>query len=158
MKAHTGGLIMPKAADSWKIGIVYSSYYKEEMDSLVAGARAALMEAGIEETHIETFEAPGSFEVPLIGAALAETGTFSALMGFGIILEGATHHARLLAEQVAAGIMQIQINHVIPFAFEILYVNTIEQARERAFGEHNKGREAAYAVLHSLVTLGKIRQ
>lgn len=148
---------MPKAADTWRIGIVHSTYYKEEMDALVQGATQALLEAGIPSGHIEAFEAPGSFEVPLIGAALAKAGRVDALIGLGIIVEGETYHAKLLADQASAGIMKVQMEYVMPFGFEILYVKDIRDARARTVGENNKGREAAYAVLHSLNTLNRIR-
>lgn len=147
-----------KADPDWRVGIVASYYYKEEMEGLVAGAKKTLTEAGLPEANILLHEASGSFEVPLIGAALAEAGAVDALIGFGIILEGKTHHARLLAEQVSRGIMDVQVAHCLPFAFEILYVNDIAQAQERSMpGPNNKGAEGAYAVLHSLAELKRIR-
>jgi 6,7-dimethyl-8-ribityllumazine synthase len=149
---------MPKADPAWKIGIVASYYYKEEMEGLVAGAKEALLEAGLPEANILLHEASGSFEVPLIGAALAESKKVDALIGFGIIVEGKTHHARLLAENVARAFMDVQMKHLLPFAFEILYVNDIAQAQERsAPGPANKGREGAHAALHSLAELKRIR-
>jgi 6,7-dimethyl-8-ribityllumazine synthase len=149
---------LPEHVDpTWRIGIVASTYHGEIIDGLVEGARAVLREAGIPEANIRLHRAPGSFEVPLIGAALAEAGQVSALMGFGIILEGQTHHARLLAESVTGGMMDVQIRYRLPFAFEILYVDDLAQAEERAEGVANKGREAAFAVLHTLAELQKIR-
>ena len=79
------------------------------------------------------------------------------MIGFGIIVEGDTHHARLLAESVTTAMMEIQMDYILPFAYEVLYVKDLEQAKARAFGEHNKGKEAAFAVLQSLVELQKIR-
>ena len=101
---------------------------------------------------------PGSFEIPLIGAALAEQGAVDALIGFGIIVEGETHHARLLADAATEGIMDTQLTYHIPFAFEVLYVKSLEDARARTTGNSNKGIEAAVAVLHSLALLKKIRK
>lgn len=150
---------LPKADPAWKIGIVASYYYKEEMDGLVAGAKEALKEAGLPDENVSLWEASGSFEVPLIGAALADAGQVDALIGFGIIVEGKTQHARLLADQVARAFMEIQTGYLMPFAFEILYVNDIVQAQERsAPGPSNKGREGAHAALHSLAELKRIRQ
>ncbi len=142
---------------NWRIGIVHSSFYKEEIEALVAGAVTLLQEAGIEEGNISLYPAPGSFEIPLLGAALAEAKKVDALIGIGIIVEGETHHARLLAEQVAHGIMDVQLQYRLPFAFEVLYVESLDQARVRSEGEANKGREAARAVLHSLAELKRIR-
>lgn len=140
----------------WRIGLVCSSYYKEEIEKLVDGARQILEQAGIPPSHISLHWVPGSFEIPLIGAALAKADAVDALIGLGIIVEGQTEHARLLAEHVARGIMDTQLRFVIPFAFEVLYVKDLKQARERSQGEANKGAEAALAVLHSLAELSRI--
>lgn len=148
----------PITADpEWRIGIVCSSYYKEEIEKLLEGARDVLLKSGLSAANVLVHWAPGSFEIPLVGSALAEEEKLDALLGLGIIVEGETHHARLLAEQAARGIMDVSLSFGIPFAFEILYVKTLAQAQERARGEQNKGAEAAYAVLQTLAELKRIR-
>ena len=124
------------------------------MQALVASARSGLLDAGIPAGNIAVYHAAGSFEVPLIGAELAEQKAVDALIGLGIIVQGETDHARLLSEQAARGIMDVQLRYRIPFAFEILTVPNISLARERL----DKGAEAAVAVLYSLFTLQQILQ
>lgn len=138
---------------AWRIGIVHSSFYKLEMKALIESAKKALMDAGIPAKHIVEHQAAGSFEVPLIGRGLAEAKSVDALIGLGIIVEGDTHHADLLAREAARGMMDVQIGYGMPFAFEILYVDSLQLAQQRL----NKGEEAAYAVLHSLAQLKSIR-
>jgi 6,7-dimethyl-8-ribityllumazine synthase len=140
----------------WTIGIVASTYHKEHIDAMVKGASELFIAAGIPESNVQVFHSPGSFEIPVIGRALV--GKVDALIGFGIIVEGATHHARLLAESTTNAMMQIQIEHALPFAFEILYVNKLEDAIERTQGNLNKGIEAARAVLHTLAELQRIQK
>lgn len=142
---------------SWRIGIVRSSYYKEEVDALTQGARTTLLSAGIALAKITVHDAAGSFEIPLIGAALAKSGAVDALIGIGIVVQGETEHARLLAENVARGIMDTQLQYLIPFAFEVLYVKDLAQARARSASDHNKGSEAALSVLQSLAELSPLR-
>ena len=157
MLHQSHGPSLPKKINpGWRIGIVRSSYYKEEIESLTEGAKSVLLGVGIPEGNIHVYEAPGSFEIPLLGAALAKTDSVDALIGIGIIVEGETEHARLLAENVARGIMDVQINYHIPFAFEVLYVRDLEDARKRSTGQQNKGAEAATAVLQSLAELSRI--
>lgn len=141
----------------WKIGIVASTYHKEHIDAMAEGARELLVEAGVKPENVFLYGAPGSFEIPVIGSALAKAGKVDALMGFGIIVQGETHHARLLAESVTQAMMDIQVLYAMPFAYEVLYVNELSQAIDRTKGQYNKGREAAYAVLHSLAELHRIR-
>jgi 6,7-dimethyl-8-ribityllumazine synthase len=137
---------------TWKIGIVAASFYKEETDAMIESARKALMHAGIPEGNILFYPVAGSFEIPLLGAALAKAKKVDALIGIGIIVQGETKHADLLAAESARGIMDVQLQYHIPFAFEVLWVNTLADAKARA----NKGEEAAQAVLLSLAELARL--
>jgi len=158
MKEAHADLRLPQKIDpSWRIGIVHSSYYKEEVYVMVKSAKSELLSAGIKEENITLHPTAGSFEIPLIGSVLAKNNNVDALIGFGIIVEGETHHAHLVAENVARGIMDIQLETGIPFAFEVLYVHTLLQAQERVQGEENRGKEAANAVISSLAQLHTMR-
>lgn len=138
---------------SWRIGIVHASFHKEEVRHLVQGAADALAQAGIEPNHIKKYPVFGSFEIPLVGAQLAASNEVDALIGIGIIVEGETHHAELIARAAVQGIMDVQVTHHIPFAFEILYVDDIAKARLRI----GRGADAARSALHSLALLHRIR-
>lgn len=136
----------------WRIGIITAPFYQDEIDSLYGSAEEALLEAGLPPENILRYDVPGSFEIPLIGAKLAKENAVDALIGIGIVVEGETQHARLLAEAATQGMMDIQVQYQIPFGFEVLYVDSIEQARERL----GKGREAAIAVLGALHAIRSI--
>ena len=129
---------------SWRIGIVYSTFYKEEMKAMVDGAVEKLVQIGMKKENISLHPVSGSYEIPLIGAALAKNKSVDALIGLGIIVEGETHHARLVAENTARGMMDIQTTFALPFANEVLYVDTLELAQARL----DKGAVAALCVLH----------
>ena len=146
-----------RAGSPWRIGIVHSSFYREEVGRIVAGARKMLEEAGIASKNISEHVAAGSFEIPLIGSVLAKAKKVDALLGIGIIVEGETHHAELLARESARGIMDVQLQYGIPFAFEILYVKNLKDAVLRSTGSSNKGAEAARAVLQSLAEMKRLR-
>ena len=140
---------LPRINRGWRIGIVHATYYKEEVGVLVDGAVQILRDAGLPPANIKTFPVPGSFEIPLIGAELARKKEVDALIGIGIIVEGETHHARLIAEQAARGMMDVQVRYGMPFAFEVLYVDDLALVRPRL----DRGAEAARAVLHALAQL-----
>lgn len=139
---------------SWRIGIVASLWHRDILYPMIETAKQTLLEAGLPPEHISIHDAPGSFEVPLIGSALIEN--VDALIGFGIIVQGGTMHAQLISQTTTQAMMDLQVQHKKPFAFEILHVTDIEQAKERAQGPHNKGFEAARAVLLSLSVLKRI--
>lgn len=132
-----------------RIGIVYADYYTEEIAPLVSSAQVALRDGGIPEMCVTLHPVAGSFEIPLLGMQLAKSGKLDALIALGIIIEGETHHAELLAREVARGIMDVQLHTGVPFAFEVLYVRSLAQVRKR----HHRGAEAARATLHSLLQL-----
>jgi 6,7-dimethyl-8-ribityllumazine synthase len=74
-----------------------------------------------------------------------------------VIVRGETHHASLIAEQVARGVMDVQLTENIPFVFEVLSVDDIAHAKQRAGSTVNRGADAARAALYSLAKLASIR-
>ena len=139
-------------SSGWRIGIIHSRYYPDIVSKLIQGAQKVFEEAGIAPSNVRTYAAPGSFEIPLIGAALIEAKEVDALIALGVIVEGETHHAALIAGEAARAIMDLQVRHRLPFAFEILYVRNLSQAQART----NRGEEAARAVLHALAQLSPL--
>ncbi len=137
----------------WKIGIVHALFYEEEVMAMVDTAKEELIKAGIKEENIPIYPVFGSSEVPLIGAKLAQAEVVDAIIGLGIIVQGETKHADHLSREVARGIMNVQIQYGIPFAYAVLHVTDISQAKARP----EKGREGALAVLHSLAQLKRLR-
>lgn len=136
-----------------RIAIVYGNFYKEEMAEMVNHTVDALVEGGIVREHITLHPVAGAFEIPLVGAALAHAGAVDALIGLGIIIEGQTHHARLIAENCARGMMDIQTNYRLPFVNEVLYVNS----RDLAVARLSKGKDAAVTCIDSLAHLERIQ-
>ncbi|MDP7247738.1 MAG: 6,7-dimethyl-8-ribityllumazine synthase [Candidatus Peribacteraceae bacterium] len=142
-----------KVSKDWKIGIVHSSFYKEDVLKMVESARKYLVESGINPDNISVYAVAGCFEIPLIGSALADKDQTNALMGLGIVVQGKTQHAQEIAKQSARGMMNIQVQYKIPFAYEVLHVDALEDAQQRI---ESKGKEAAIAVLSSLKKLNSI--
>ncbi|MFH0851773.1 MAG: 6,7-dimethyl-8-ribityllumazine synthase [Candidatus Peregrinibacteria bacterium] len=141
-----------RISSGWRIGIVHSLCHPELTEKLTESAERVLMEAGLPKGNVRRFPAAGSFEIPLIGASLLKADEVDALIGLGVIVQGETHHAALIAQEAARAMMELQITYRRPFAFEILYVDTLEQARARM----NRGEEAARAVLHSLAQIERL--
>ena len=124
---------------------------------MLEAAKTTLIKEGISEANITLHPVLGSFEIPLIGAVLAEAGQADALIGLGVVLQGETPHAQYIVGEVARAIMDIQLEYKTPFAFEILHVDSLEQAKARVTGEGSAGEEAAQAVLHSLAELKQLQ-
>ena len=127
--------------------IVASKFNQEFVQSLVDNAHTELnaLEPGANIVLVWT---PGSFEIPLFVQATAELNRFQAILALGVILEGETEHARLIAEAVTRSLMDLSLKHKVPVIHEVLLVKDEAQARARCMGtEHNRGIEAARAAI-----------
>jgi len=136
--------------------IVASKFNEEFVQSLVDNARKELesLEPGSNVVLIWT---PGSFEIPLFTQAAAELKRFQAIIALGVIIEGETEHARLVAESVTGALLDISLKHRLPVIHEVLLVQDEARARERCMGtEHNRGIEAARAAVSAARKLPEI--
>jgi 6,7-dimethyl-8-ribityllumazine synthase len=140
-----------------KIAIVQSSYHAELNGNMTEYCKEVLIQNDIPENNIAVYYAAGSWEVPLIVDKLAVSKQFDAIVAFSIIIKGDTYHFDMIANEVARALMNTMINYHIPIGFEILAVNTFEQAVARASNDnYNKGIEAGNAILKTLKTLREI--
>ncbi len=146
-----------KKANKLKIAIVQSTYHAELNGNMTKYCQEVLIQNDIPENNIDIYYVPGSWEVPLIVDKLAKYRRFDAIVAFSIIIKGDTYHFDMIANEVARALMNTAIKYHIPVGFEILAVNTLEQAQDRASdNNYNKGIEAGNAILKTLKTLREI--
>ncbi len=155
----TNDIFDPKFTKHLKIAIVRTNYYETLNKSLEEYCRNTLTNHGVLKGNIQTFFAPGSWEIPLIAQAIAKTKKFDAIVTFGVIVKGETHHFNMIADECARALMHLSLDYSIPIAIEILAVFDITQAKERASDNNkNKGIEGAMAVLKALKILQQIKK
>jgi 6,7-dimethyl-8-ribityllumazine synthase len=136
------------AAADCRFAIVVSRFNEEITAGLLAGARAALGEAGVPESGITVVHVPGAFEIPVAALRLAESGGYDAVVALGCLIKGETMHFEYIASAASLGIMEVSVSTGVPVAFGVLTAMTDAQAEERAAdGPGNKGREAALAAV-----------
>lgn len=123
-----------------RIGIVQSRFNAWAGEALLGACMDELARLGVDEDDITVLTVPGALEVPLALAALAGNGDFDALIGIGCVIRGETYHFEIVAEQSAAGLARVALDHRIPVINAILTTENDEQARARA---GDKGGEAA---------------
>ncbi|HSX09709.1 MAG TPA: 6,7-dimethyl-8-ribityllumazine synthase [Candidatus Saccharimonadales bacterium] len=142
-----------------RIAIVRTNYHTDLVDNLEVYARETLVIAGVNEKNIQSFTAPGSWEIPLLVQRAAATKKFDAILAFGVIVKGETHHFDLIANEVASALMQMSLDYSIPVAFEVLAVYNKSDAEIRAGrDQNNKGIEAANAALQTIYELKSINK
>ncbi len=134
------------------VALCVARFYSELADALVAGAREALVDGGIDADSVEVFEVPGAFELPLAARFAAVSGRFAAVVCLGAVIRGETDHYDYVCGEAARGIMNVQLETGVPCGFGVLTVDSMEQALARVRGgtKRDSGAHAAEAVLASL--------
>lgn len=156
-KQSTETQIDKNQTKNFKIAIIKTDYYIENISLLEKYAISTLTKNGVPRKNIKSFTAPGSWEIPLLAQKIAKGKKFDAIITFGIIVKGETHHFEMIANECARSLMQISLNWGIPIALEILAVYNKKEAEERAGDNNlNKGIEGATAVLKTLLEINKI--
>lgn len=143
-------------ASKKRIAIVRTDYHDELNSNLEKYARETLIENDVPEKQIQTFSVPGAWEIPLMVQKVAASKKFDAIITFGVIIKGDTHHFDMIAGEVGRALMDLSLDFNIPVALEILAVYKKEDAEKRAGdNNHNKGIEGATAVLKMLQALNE---
>lgn len=127
--------------------IVASQYNLEFTQSLVdhASRELGILEQG---ATIHVIWAPGSFEIPVLVKLMASQGRFDAVIAFGVLFEGETVHAALVAQSVTNALQTIAIETGVPILDAVLLLNSPEQAHARCVDvDKNRGVEAARAAI-----------
>lgn len=147
--------LAPKATLSF--AIVASQYNAQYTQPLVDNAYAELniMEPA---ATVALVSSPGSFEIPLIVQTLAELERYQAILALGVLFQGETAHASLVAQGVTNALLQISLAYRVPVIHEVLLLETEEQARARCLGKDmNRGVEAARAAVAAARSLREIK-
>jgi 6,7-dimethyl-8-ribityllumazine synthase len=136
--------------------IVASEYNRGYVDGLVRFATDELR-AIAPRAKVSLVRVPGSFEIPIGVQAIARKERPDAILAFGLIFDGETLHASLIATAVTQALLDISLNTSLPVLHEVLVVKNEEQAKARCLSsELNRGTEAARAAVRIVRTLREI--
>lgn len=127
-----------------RIGVVTARFNAPICEKLLAGAKKALAEMGVDASDIAEITVPGALEIALALQAFATTEEFDALIALGCVIKGDTYHFEVVCNESAAGITRIGLDHDIAIGNGVLTTFTDEQAVSRA---EQKGYEAAQAAV-----------
>jgi len=135
-------------ATGLRFGIVCSRFNEFFTSKLLGGAVDCIVRHGGSVDHIEVAWVPGSFEIPPVVQRLAASRRFDALIGLGVVIQGATSHAEYINAQVSRGLSQIALEYGIPVIYGVVTTENIEQAIERAGSKAgNRGASAAESAI-----------
>jgi 6,7-dimethyl-8-ribityllumazine synthase len=138
-------------AQPLRVAVIAAQWHEEVMDGLLAGARRAAAEAGIETVEVRV---PGAFELPVAAARLAPR--FDAVVALGVVIRGGTPHFDYVCSGATTGLVDVSVRTGTPVGFGVLTCDTEEQALDRAGlpgSSEDKGYEAFQAAVLTALAL-----
>ena len=136
-----------------RIGIVQARFNESITNALAQACRGELVRLGVEDEDIDQVFVPGALEIPLALQALAGKRRYHALVALGCVIRGETYHFELVANESAAGVTRVSLDHKLPVANVILTTENLEQAVAR---QTEKGVDAARVVVEMSNLLAKV--
>jgi 6,7-dimethyl-8-ribityllumazine synthase len=138
-------------AGEQRLAIVASRFNDFLVRELLDGAQDCLTRHGVDPERVDVAWVPGSFELPLAAAKLADSGRYAAIICLGCLIQGDTPHFSYIAAEVTKGIAQVALDTGIPVSFGVITADTLDQAIERAGTKAgNKGFDAALSALEMI--------
>ena len=123
-----------------KIGVVQARFNADITNALATACKAELVALGVAEKDIDHITVPGALEVAVALQAMAEKGSYDALVALGCIIRGETYHFELVANESGAAVTRVALDYQLPIANAILTTEDMPQAMAR---QTEKGRDAA---------------
>lgn len=157
MAGHGAPTTQPTDCHDLRVVVVAASWHDEVMEGLLAGAQRALADHKVEAPVV--VRVPGTFELPVMAAALASS--YDAIIALGVVIRGGTPHFEYVCNAATDGLTRVSIDAQTPVGFGVLTCDDEQQALDRAGLEgskEDKGYEAASAALLTAATLKKVRR
>ena len=142
-------------ASGLKVAVVAAAWHTEIMDGLLGGADRALADYSATAT---TVRVPGTFELPVVAAALAAQG-YDAVVALGVVVRGGTPHFEYVCSAATDGLTRVALDHRVAIGFGVLTCDDEQQAHDRAGlrgSREDKGYEATSAALLTARTLREL--
>ncbi len=125
---------------------------------MLEGAIDRWARLGGREESLVVAAAAGTWELPAIARALAESGQFDALVALGVVIRGETDHFEYICQGVTRALADLTSRTGIPVGFGVLTCNTAEQVKARIGGDAgNKGAEAMDAAVQTALMIQAAR-
>jgi len=143
----------PVDCSDLRVAVVAASWHQVVMDGLLAGAERACRDHGVVDPLL--VRVPGTFELPVAAAVLAEQG-YDAVVALGVVIRGGTPHFEYVCSAATDGLTRVAVEHRTPVGFGVLTCDDEQQALDRAGlpgSSEDKGHEAAAAALLTARTL-----
>lgn len=106
--------------------------------------------------HVEVFDVPGAFEMPLLARDLARTGDYDAVVCAAFVVDGGIYRHDFVAQAVVDGLMRAGMDSDVPVLSVSLTPHHYQETAHHMaiFRDHFriKGQEAARAATAVVAT------
>lgn len=150
--------VTPIDCHDLRVAVVAASWHERVMGGLISGARRAMVDYQVEDPTV--VRVPGSFELPVMAAALAEKG-YDAVVALGVVIRGGTPHFEYVCSAATDGLSRVGLDTGAAIGFGLLTCDTEEQALDRAGldgSSEDKGYDATSAALVTASALRRVRR
>lgn len=128
--------------------VVASRFNETVTQPLVNGALDCLVRHGARADDVDVVWVPGAWELPAAVARVLMSERYDAVVACGAVIRGETPHFDFVAGEASRGLSMLQGEYGVPIGFALLTTDTLDQALQRAGGDHgNKGWDAALAAM-----------
>jgi len=144
-----------------RIAVVSAGWHRDIVGQARQALRAELQAQGHPPDHVDEFEVPGAFEIPLHAQRLARSGRYRAIIACGLVVDGGIYRHEFVAGAVIDGLMRVQLDCDVPVFSAVLTPHHFHEHEEhrRYFAAHfvKKGQEVAQACLQTLRALQALK-
>jgi len=149
----------PRFAKPQRVAFVQACWHRD----VVAEARIAFVKEAEARhlNHVDVFEVPGSFEIPLHAQILAKTRRYTAIVAAGLVVDGGIYRHEFVADTVIKALMDVQLRTEVPVFSAVLTPQQFHETEVHYdfFRRHFaiKGVEVAAACAETLLGLERLR-
>lgn len=158
----TASSLLDLPSSTGRIAFVQACWHKDIVDQCRIGFVAELARRGVSDGHVDFFEVPGAFEIPLQAKLLARTGRYAAIVAAALVVDGGIYRHEFVCEAVINGLMRVQLDSDVPVLSAVLTPQHFHEHAEhlRFFREHFvvKGTEAATACAATIANVAAVRK
>src|SRR3982074_2431144 len=151
----------PRFTKPQRVAFVQSAWHRDVVEQCRIAFLDEIEARHIPRAHVDLFEVPGWFEIPLHAQLLAKTRRYTAIVAAGLVVDGGIYRHEFVADTVIKALMDVQLRTEVPVFSAVL---TPQQFHESAahfdfFRKHfaTKGVEVAEACANTLLSLERLR-
>ena len=143
-----------------RVAVICSSWHSDIVDRCKESLLAEFERNALPASHVDVFQVPGAFEIPLHAQTLARTGRYQAIVACGLVVNGGIYRHEFVAATVIDALMRVQLDCEIPVLSAVLTPRNFHEHDDhrRFFTDHfeKKGIEVAQACLQTLTNYASL--